>query len=83
MYCLHCGDCCKRMSPLGSPCKYIIEKGLFIFCKIYSNRPALCENHSFPSRYCPVGAMTLKINDIESIHKRVDEGYNLIHSGLV
>lgn len=27
MYCLHCGDCCRRMSPIShpAPCPHIVE----------------------------------------------------------
>jgi len=69
------------MSPLGSPCKFIIQIDDFIFCSVYSKRPKECVNHDFPSRYCPVGAMTLGINEISEIHKRVDRGYELLENG--
>ena len=81
MNCLHCGDCCKRMSPLGSPCRFIIEQGSFIFCSVYSKRPVECVNHDFPSRHCPIGCDVLGINDISEIQNRLQSGYYLIKEG--
>jgi len=83
MYCLYCGDCCRRMSPISQPepCKYLIEDGSFVFCSIYRNRPAECSNHEYPSRFCPIGLEVLGLNperDTTKIRERIDEGWNLI-----
>jgi len=85
MYCLHCGDCCKRMSPItgnGDPCPDLIEEGSFVFCGRYKSRPIECECHDFPSRFCPIGLDILGISDIEKIRQRLESGYELI-KGIV
>ena len=81
MYCLYCGDCCKRMSPLSAPepCPNIVEDGNFYFCANYTTRPSECETHSFPMRFCPIGLDILKLEyprDTEKIRIRIDTGYN-------
>jgi hypothetical protein len=81
MYCLYCGDCCKRMSPItgnGDPCPRLITKGSLHFCSTYNNRPSECENHKFSSRFCPIGIDMLKLSDIEDIRKRIDDGWKII-----
>ena len=81
MYCLYCGDCCKRMSPISAPepCPYIKEDGSFVFCAIYEERPEECKNHTFHGyRFCPIGMDVLGYsypNDIERIRRRIDSGY--------
>ena len=81
MYCLHCGDCCKRMSPItgkGEPCPNIIENGDFVFCSKYEDRPEECKNHGFPSRFCPIGIDMLELKNTEDIRQRIDEGFQKI-----
>lgn len=78
MRCLHCGDCCKRMSPLGNPCPHIIEEGTFVFCGIYNSRPQQCRDHSFPVSKCPIGVDVLRISDLETYRIRVDTAYEYL-----
>lgn len=74
MVCLHCGDCCKRMSPFGGRCPHIIEKDSFVFCGIYEDRPDECVNHKFDSNICPVGQSVLNLSD-DQIYDRAKDGY--------
>lgn len=37
--CNNCGECCKKASPFGSPCKYLTKENL---CSIYEKRPFEC-----------------------------------------
>jgi hypothetical protein len=80
MDCLHCGDCCLRMSPLSAPykCPLLIKEGTYFLCSDYENRPDGCKNHSFDSRFCPIGLSILKPSSIEEIRYRIDEGYRMI-----
>ena len=88
MNCLHCGDCCKRMSPISQPkpCKHIIEiksnNQTFTFCKIYENRPEQCKNHEFYATKCPVGCDVLNIRSADEANKRISIGYKIIKKGL-
>jgi len=77
MDCLHCGDCCLRMSPISSPlpCPHIIKNDTFYFCKIYKNRPNDCKTHEFPYRFCPIGLDILKLKSLDEIRNRIDDGY--------
>jgi hypothetical protein len=77
MYCLHCGDCCKRMSPISNsePCPHIITDGIYTFCGIYKDRPRECVNHKFQARFCPVGLYVLKLTDIIEIQIQRENGY--------
>lgn len=83
MYCLHCGDCCKRMRPISAPdpCPYLIERELdgqqYVLCSIYDNRPEECRNHSFPARVCPIGASLLDLPTTDALRKRIDDGFTL------
>lgn len=72
MVCLHCGDCCRRMSPLVTdpetmPCPHIVEarrgSAAFVFCGIYERRPQQCRDHSYLSSACPIGRWVLGIDD--------------------
>lgn len=48
MICLHCGDCCKRLSPLsaGEPCPHLVNIDDYYFCAIYyTDRPEECRLH--------------------------------------
>ncbi len=83
MYCLHCGDCCRRMSPLSAPdpCPHIVEREkdgqIYVLCGVYDRRPEQCRNHDYPSRVCPVGADFLNISMSDALRKRIDDGYEL------
>ena len=78
MICLHCGDCCLRMSPLGSPCPKLDTRGDFYFCKDYENRPEECTNHRFPFKVCPIGREKLNISTLEEVRLRVETGYAML-----
>lgn len=76
MDCLHCGDCCNRMSPLTEEeCPYIVKDGTFFFCSVYMKRPKECQSHEFHARFCPVGLSVLGLNDINKIRIRIDDGF--------
>ena len=80
MDCLHCGDCCLRMSPISAPepCPHLVKDNDFYFCKIYKSRPDQCKAHDFPSRFCPIGMDTQKLSypeDVEKIRIRLEIGY--------
>lgn len=81
MYCLHCGDCCRRMSPLNrlpnGECPRVICVDGFYICADYEHRPKQCQNHEFPSHVCPIGASVLDIHDTEQFRLRVDRGWEL------
>lgn len=76
MYCLHCGDCCLRMSPINHDrCPIVQQEGTFYLCGDYENRPARCANHEYPSRFCPIGMDVLKLHwpdDLDKIRQRID-----------
>lgn len=80
MYCLSCGDCCRRMSPLSAPdpCPHLEQIGDIYLCAIYERRPEVCANHRFPAHICPIGTDVLKITDIEQVRRRVDAAWELI-----
>jgi hypothetical protein len=77
MNCLHCGDCCKRMSPLGSPCPKLIQHGDIYLCEDYQNRPEQCVNHKFDTNFCPIGYDLLKQPDIETIRQRISDAQSI------
>lgn len=83
MECLHCGDCCLRMSPISqpNPCPHIIKENDFYFCGIYPDRPDQCSNHGFHSRVCPIGFDKLKhkLHDSIDLAQRIDEGYRILN----
>ena len=85
MYCLHCGDCCKRMSPLSAPepCPHLIECCTWVFCGIYDRRPEECRKHDFPARVCPVGASMLDLPTTDALRKRIDDGFKMIANDQV
>lgn len=84
MYCLYCGDCCRRMSPISNPdpCPFIIEDGTFTFCSVYESRPKRCADYEYPNfRFCPIGMDVLNLSypeDLERIRMRIDDGYEKI-----
>lgn len=77
MYCLHCGNCCKTLSPFGSPCKNIIEIEGFVICGIYEKRPEECSNHKFPCDVCPIGKELLCLATLEQLKNRLISGRNI------
>jgi hypothetical protein len=82
MECLHCGECCRKMSPLTAsehePCPSIVEVGGFTFCAIYRNRPRQCSDHDFSfARFCPVGLSVLELDGLDKIRQRIDRGWEL------
>ncbi len=78
MYCLYCGDCCLRMSPISNPCPHIIEKATFVFCSAYEIRPEQCEKHRHPFRFCPIGVEKLGLTTSAQIALRIDTGWEII-----
>ena len=82
MNCLHCGDCCLKMSPLtnGTPCPKLKQIETFFFCGDYANRPDQCYKHKFDSRFCPIGISILKLKDPIDISLRIDEGWEISKS---
>ena len=77
MTCLHCGDCCLRMSPLGSPCPKLEKRETFYFCGDYENRPEECVNHRHPFRFCPIGISLLDLRNTDESRNRIDTGYEM------
>ena len=84
MNCLHCGDCCLRMSPLSSPepCPFVIKIRDFYFCShYYKDRPEECKFHAFSfAQHCPIGIEKLGLKDIDDIVKRIDDGREITKS---
>ena len=78
MECLHCGDCCLRLSPLGNPCPKIVQKGTFYFCSIYPNRPMECVLYKHPMKVCPIGMDKLGITTTEEVRVRLETGYAML-----
>ena len=80
MECLHCGDCCERMSPVSAPepCPFLARDGDFVFCDIYDNRHVDCVAHRHPYKFCPIGVDKLGLKDSQEIARRIDEGWNKI-----
>ena len=58
MKCLQCGDCCTRFEILeinkkaGEKCYNLSDDNK---CLIYTNRPQVCRDHSYPFDICPIG----------------------------
>lgn len=80
MHCLHCGDCCRRMSPLSQPdpCPRLAKVGTFYLCGRYAERPEECRDHEYSfARFCPVGMEVLGLRDSEDLRRRIDEGWRL------
>jgi len=82
MNCLHCGDCCLRMSPLSAPdpCPNVVTLGSYYLCGDYENRPEECVNHTFHATHCPVGLTKLDIVSPDKLRERIDNGWGLIKS---
>lgn len=85
MNCLHCGDCCRRMSPLDNPlpCRNIIEIDGMTFCRDYENRPKECKNHEFDGRFCPIGISIVKPNTPQDAYNRINHAYGIIKAGMI
>ena len=87
MYCLYCGDCCKRMSPVShpDPCPHMVEQDGFCFCSVYDHRPKECRDHEYPARFCPIGLGVLKLdtNSPDAVRQRIDTGWEMIKEGLL
>jgi len=89
MNCLHCGDCCRRMSPISAPdpCPHIDERMIrgqehpFVFCLIYQKRPPQCRNHGYSATYCPIGVDVLELVQPEQAHARIDAGWHATGGG--
>lgn len=84
MVCLHCGDCCLRLSPFSSPdpCPNLDVREDFYFCGCYDKRPEECASHRFPSKICPIGLEKLGLKSVTEINSRVDTGYALLKYGV-
>jgi hypothetical protein len=78
MDCLHCGDCCLRMSPINhGRCPFILEIKDYVFCSIHYNKPIECKNHIFDNhRFCPIGINKLKPKNVDAVRERIDVGYD-------
>jgi len=76
MYCLHCGDCCRRMSPLSEGrCPHLVEDSSFFFCGVYADRPEECARHELPGRFCPIGVEILNLESLDAVRIRIDTGW--------
>jgi len=82
MECLSCGDCCLRMSPFSNPCPKLIKYGDVYYCSIYETRPEQCRNHSFPTRYCPIGFEKLSLSNPQEVAMRIDYCWDVITKKL-
>lgn len=78
MYCLHCGDCCRRFSPLSDgPCPHIVERDGFTLCGVYDSRPQQCRDHTFMARFCPIGMSIVKPTSSDEVRRRIDTGWEM------
>ncbi len=86
MYCLYCGFCCEKLSPLTDseeePCPMILRVDDFVFCSSYDHRPWQCKNHEFQCSKCPIGMDKLEIKTPEEAYRRIDDGYYLIRNNF-
>jgi len=85
MYCLYCGECCKKMSPISNPevCPFLVIDGTFCFCNQYNHRPKACVNYDYAIRFCPIGMSILGFTypkDNNKIIERIDTGWEKIKS---
>jgi len=71
--CIHCGECCRTMSPLScdpehEPCPRLQMIGAVAFCTDYRRRPAQCREHDFAFvPVCPIGKDVLKLDDVNHL----------------
>jgi hypothetical protein len=79
MKCLHCGHCCKNLSPFGEGiCKYLKEYPNKIFlCSIYDRRPKECRKHIYPMSICPIGLDILQIQEPYKAAIRIDQAWEI------
>ena len=77
MQCLHCGNCCKHMSPISNPnpCPHLTQDGDYYFCSEYVNRPQECADQDFDSRFCPIGMRVLGFDTAIEVAHRIDHAH--------
>jgi hypothetical protein len=82
MFCLHCGDCCSRLSPVSAPepCPHLEWHGSFCFCSVNGEKPEDCIRHDFPSMVCPIGVGVLGIAG-DAIRERIAVGREMLRLG--
>ena len=84
MQCLHCGGCCKSMSPKSAPfrCPDLIRTGAYYFCKYHAGKPRICREFDFvDALYCPYGMNELRLSypeDDATLRDRVETGRRLL-----
>lgn len=84
MHCLHCGICCKQISPKSAPftCPDLVRTGDYYFCKCYAHSPRLCQEFDvIDIEYCPYGLNHLQLSypeDEAILQERVETGRRLI-----
>ncbi|GAK57694.1 hypothetical protein U27_04661 [Candidatus Vecturithrix granuli] len=84
MYCLHCGGCCKTMSPKSGPfpCPDLIRVQGLYFCRCYERRPDICRNFYFDDLlFCPYGLNQLQLDypaDEAVLWERVERGRQIL-----
>jgi len=84
MQCLHCGGCCKSMSPKSAPfrCPDLVRIEGYYFCRRYESSPELCRRFNFEEfRYCPYGMNELGLSDpddLEIMQQRAADGDRII-----
>ncbi len=74
---MHCGECCRDISPFGNPCPYLEQRSTFFFCSIYDRRSEECRNHTYPFKICPVGMEKLSLID-DDISLRIETGWAML-----
>ncbi len=79
MNCLHCGDCCTKLS--ADTCPNLKQHGDFYFCGSYGDRPEDCARYSHPTDVCPVGVKKLAITSSRELRRRLDIGHALLKHG--
>ena len=58
MICLHCGSCCRELSPISNPepCPRIaVDEMGMTWCEVYPDRPQQCKDHDYNAVVCPIG----------------------------
>lgn len=84
MHCLHCGGCCKTMSPKSAPfqCPDLIQREGMYFCRCYERSPEICRNFGFDDQpACLFGLNELRLSypeDREIIEERRERGIRII-----
>lgn len=91
--CIHCGDCCRFLSPLTDseedPCPHLIEAGPGLcsppayLCAIYHIRPEQCRAHSFNGhRWCPIGLSVVQPAAPDVVARRIDAVFEYVEKEL-